>query len=92
MIEFQLKNLVLFSPYRVILISYDRRYKHPNTCINKKTFVYMFSLAGQTAGPDGLKFFVDTHKNLNYYFLFPWAPPGPSARNIYTCIDEDLVL
>ena len=52
----------------------------------------MFSLAGQTAGPDGLKFFVDTHKNLNYYFLFPWAPPGPSARNIYTCIDEDLVL
>ena len=27
---------------------------------NNKTFVYMFPIAGQTAGPIGLKFFVDT--------------------------------
>ena len=25
-----------------------------------ETFVYMFPIAGQTAGPIGLKFFVDT--------------------------------
>ena len=31
----------------------------PDTPENK-TFVYMFPLTGQTAGPIGLKFFVDT--------------------------------
>ena len=45
--------------------------------------VYMFSIAGQTAGPIGLKFFVDTHgwpgyKKFGIFFskyFFPRATP-----------------
>ena len=44
--------------------------------IIKKTFVYMFPIASQTAGPNGLNFFEETLKsNLN----FPLATPGTSA-------------
>ena len=50
----------------------------------------MLPIAGQTTGPIGLKFAVDTHvwsgkaeKNLNFFkifiFIFPWATPGPTT-------------
>ena len=51
----------------------------------------MFPIAGQTAGPIGLKFFVDTHgwpgvsqaKKIEIFFFpklfFTRATPGPSA-------------
>ena len=51
------------------------------------TFVYMSPIAGQTAGPIGLKFFVDTHEKpgqclrlKKIEFLkkkIPRATPGP---------------
>ena len=53
----------------------------------------MLSLAGQTAGPIGLKFFVDTYglknkkfsfklkRNLIFSNFFPRATPGPSTSN-----------
>ena len=53
----------------------------------------MFPIAGQTAGPIGLKFFVDTHgwpegdiglKNPKKTFQkFPRATPGPSCSISY---------
>ena len=58
----------------------------------------MLPIAGQTAGPIGLKFFVDTQgwpggvivKNRNYFFFklffkffFPRSTPGPSASLSY---------
>ena len=51
----------------------------------------MFPIAGQTAGPNGLKFFEDTHGpwvakgrqrqkiDYFYFFFFSWARPGISA-------------
>ena len=47
----------------------------------------MLPIAGQTAGPIGLNFFMDTHgggyrcKKSKYFFTicFPRATPGPSA-------------
>ena len=53
----------------------------------------MLPIAGQTAGPNGLKFYVDTRgwgvskakKNSNFFsnIFFSQATPGPSASNIY---------
>ena len=59
----------------------------------------MYPIAGQTAGPIGLTFFVDTHEWLggaigykkirnkknkkNSKFFFPRATPGPLASSIY---------
>ena len=46
----------------------------------------MLPEAGQTAGPNGLNFFVDTHVwpggVLGLIVYFPRATPGPSASNI----------
>ena len=45
----------------------------------------MLSIASQTAGPIGLKFFVDTHgwrggdRQKKFEVYFPQATPGPSA-------------
>ena len=61
----------------------------------------MLSIAGQTAGPIGLKFFVDTHewpggcyrlKNELLFFVFkqffPRTTPGPSASTVNnTCLN-----
>ena len=48
----------------------------------------MFPIAGQTAGPNGLKFFVDTRglpggviRLKKFEHFFPRATPGPSASN-----------
>ena len=55
----------------------------------------MLRIAGQTAGPIGRKFFVDTHGwpeyrlkiseiFFNFFFnFFPRGMPGPSASNTY---------
>ena len=60
----------------------------------------MLPIAGQTAGSNGLKFFVNTHggnrlknrfffnlkKIISFKFFFPRATPGPSACFIYIYI------
>ena len=58
----------------------------------------MLSIAGQTAGPIGLNFFVDTQgweggvigqKEFKFFktFFFPRAKPGSTASIIYIYID-----
>ena len=63
----------------------------------------MFPIAGQTAGPIGLKFFVDTHgwpgvikaKKSKFFFFrnffFPRATPGPLASNYYYYYDYEKI-
>ena len=49
----------------------------------------LLAIACQTAGPNGLKFFMDTHgclggtyaKKNSKFLFFPRATPGPSASN-----------
>ena len=47
-------------------------------------YIYMLRLAGETAGPIGLKLFADTIiggrglKKIDFLKTFSWATPGPS--------------
>ena len=41
-----------------------------------RIYIYMLRIAGQTAGPIGLKFFVDTHG-------WPWGVIGYKNRFIF---------
>ena len=41
----------------------------------------MLPIAGQTAGPNGLTFFVDTHFDLKFFIFFSRATPGPAASS-----------
>ena len=41
-----------------------------NKTTHSYIYIYMLRIAGQTAGPIKLKFFVDTHKNSNFFFNF----------------------
>ena len=48
----------------------------------RNSYVYMLPIAGQTAGPNGLKFFGDTHgwpREKNFQTFFPRATSDPSA-------------
>ena len=59
----------------------------------RHSYLYMLPIAGKTAGPNGLKFFLDIHgwpggchrlKKIQYFFSHPLkktsrATPGPSA-------------
>ena len=53
--------------------------------IKKDIHIYMLPIAGQTAEPNRLKFFVDTHGWLGVvlgykkFLFFPRATPGPST-------------
>ena len=55
----------------------------------RHSYIYMLPIAGRTAGPNGLKFFVDTQgfpwgvlgleNSIFFKKKFPRATPGPSA-------------
>jgi len=57
-------------------------------CKNKTRHSYMFPISGQTAGPNWLTFFVDTHgypggdKQIEYFFLtfFPRGTEHDNSR------------
>ena len=53
MIKFDLKLLIQILQPTIVEFNSMHSYKD-------KTLVYTFPMTGQTAGPNGLKFFVDT--------------------------------